>query len=112
MIVETMIKQLIDFRQKLKFTDSEWHKRGLNPSDSELCSSMESLLNECVDTLVNSLKEGKTINFIKDDLLSGFSRFERMNYDTEESEFICDYFYELSQILGINIGDDLNNWIE
>lgn len=47
------LKQLQTFREKHKFAVSEWEKRGLNPSDPALCFKMETLLNDCADSLID-----------------------------------------------------------
>ncbi|MEI9946453.1 MAG: hypothetical protein WDN26_19810 [Chitinophagaceae bacterium] len=39
------------------------------------------------------------------------SKFNKLDYDTEEKEFICDLFHELSTIADIDFKDDLNKWL-
>ncbi len=108
---EQLIKQLKDFRQKHKFSDSEWEKRGLNPSDSDLCLKMETLFNDCADSLIDLVSRDQSGRLIKKELKTVLDRFNKMDYDTEEKEFICDYFYKLSQILNVDFKDNLNNWL-
>jgi hypothetical protein len=105
------IEELVEFRNKLKFADSEWEKRGLNPSSSDLCLQMERLLNECGDVLIVLVKSVATKNTIKKHLKIGLSRFRKLDYDTEEKEFICDYFSQLSRILEIDFESELNKWL-
>ncbi|MBS2101157.1 DUF4844 domain-containing protein [Carboxylicivirga linearis] len=106
-----IIDKLNRFREKEKFADSEWDKRGLNPSDSDLCLKMETLLNNCTDSLIASVQQNKNGRISKRILKNGLQKFNKLDYDTEEKEFICDYFFELSQILNIDIKNDLNNWL-
>lgn len=106
-----ILEKLSQFKQKDKFSDSEWDKRGLNPSDIELCSKMERLFNDCADSLINSVKNNKNKKANKKILKSGLQRFNKLDYDTEEREFICDYFFELSQIVDVDIKNNLNNWL-
>ncbi|MBL3659062.1 DUF4844 domain-containing protein [Fulvivirga sp. 2943] len=47
-----ILEKLSRFKKKDKFSDSELDKRGLNPSDVELCSKMEGLFNDCADSLI------------------------------------------------------------
>lgn len=108
---EQLIKNLKEFRHKHKFADSEWEKRGLNPSDSDLCLKMETILNDCVDSLIDLVSQNKSVKLIKKELMTGLGRFNKMDYDTEEKEFICDYFYELSQMLNVDFKNNLNNWL-
>lgn len=35
----------------------------------------------------------------------------RSHYDTEEKEFICDYFDQLSKIVSVDFKDNLNQWL-
>lgn len=106
-----MIEELIQFRDKEKFADSEWTKRGLNPSDSELCFKMEILLNNCVGSLITSTMGNNNQKIFKKLIKKGLKRFNKLDYDTEEREFICDYFFELSQIIDVDIRIELNNWL-
>jgi hypothetical protein len=108
---EQLINRLKDFRQKHKFVDSEWEKRGLNPSDSDLCLKMETLFNDCIDSLIDLVNRNQSVKLFKKELKTGLDRFNKMDYDTEEKEFICDNFYELSQILNVDFKDNLNNWL-
>lgn len=108
---EQLIKQLKDFRQKHKFADSEWEKRGLNPSDSDLCLKMETLFNDCADSLIDLVSRNQSERLIKKELKTGLGRFNKLDYDTEEKEFIYDYFYQLSQILNVDFKNNLNNWL-
>ena len=72
---------------------------------------METLFNDCVDSLIDLVSHNQSGRLIKKELKTGLDRFNKMDYDTEEKEFICDYFYELSQILNVDFKDNLNNWL-
>jgi DNA-directed RNA polymerase subunit M/transcription elongation factor TFIIS len=39
------------------------------------------------------------------------SNFNKLDYDTEEKEFICDLFHELTTIINIDLKDNLNKWL-
>jgi Domain of unknown function (DUF4844) len=106
-----ILSRLKIFRQKEKFSDSEWNKRGLNPSNSELVEKMDFLLNESIDEIIeNHVKNSSKSTFTKT-LKRGLSKFNKADYDTEEKEFILDNFHELSNILGIDFKDNLNSWL-
>ena len=109
--MDEIIEKLKRFREKSKFSNSEWEKRGLNPSDSDLCIKMENLFNDCTDSLIDSVENNKNQRLIKKSLKNGLHSFDKLDYDTEEREFICDYFFELSQIVEIDIKNELNNWL-
>ena len=105
--MDEIIEKLKRFREKNKFSDSEWEKRELNPSDSDLCLKMENLFNGCTDSLINSVENNNNQRKIKKSLKNGLQKFDKLDYDTEEREFI----FELSQIVDIDIKNELNNWL-
>jgi hypothetical protein len=97
--------------EKKKFADVEWEKRGLNPSSSELCELMEEKLNLCLNSLINLVENNSSENNLKKTLRQSLRSFNKSNFDTEEREFICDYFYEISKAADIDFKNDLNNWL-
>ncbi|CAD5249380.1 MULTISPECIES: DUF4844 domain-containing protein [unclassified Imperialibacter] len=109
--IDRMTNKLQKFLKKDKFSTSEWENRGLNPSSVELCQKMNELLNNCCQKLIELSKTGATNKAFKKELKNGLSTFNKADYDTEEKEFICDYFLELSQILDVNFKDELNKWL-
>ena len=110
-VIDRMTNELQKFLKKDKFSNSEWEDRGLNPSSFELCKKMNELLNNCCQKLVKLSENGATNKDFKKELKNGLSGFNKAEYDTEEKEFICDYFLELSQIVDVNLKDELNKWL-
>lgn len=106
-----MTQKLQDFLKKDKFGNSEWESRGLNPYSFELCQKMAQLINNCCERLIEQSQNGETTAALKKELKHGLSSFNKADYDTEEKEFICDYFIELSKIVGIDFKDELNKWL-
>jgi hypothetical protein len=108
-------KQLSDkltvFRNRDKFSASAWNERGLNPSASELCMRIDTLLNDCSDCLIKAANQNATPKEFKQILKTGISTLNRTDYDTEEKEFICDYLFELSNIVQVDIKYNLNSWL-
>ena len=102
------LKYLLD---KKKFADSEWEKRGLNPSSSELCEQMENKLNLCLSTLIELVGRNTSQNELKKVLRQSLKTFGKSKFDTEEKEFIGDYFYEISKSIEIDFKNELNNWL-
>jgi hypothetical protein len=102
------LKYLLD---KKKFADSEWEKRGLNPSSSELCEHMENNFDLCLNSLINLIGNNSSENELKKDLRKGLRSFDKANFDTEEKEFICDYFYRISKAIEVDFKNDLNKWL-
>ncbi len=108
---QSIQEKLLAFKKLVKFSDSAWDERGLNPSNAETCSILENLFNECANDLIEAAKSGlKSIQF-KQILQNGLSRFNASEYDTEEREFICDYFFQLSIIVSVDFKGNLNRWL-
>jgi hypothetical protein len=105
------IERLTKLREKKKFTDSDWEKRGLNPSDTDKVNEMAHLTNICLDELLADLNSNATEKQIRKTLTKGLKRFKTSYYDTEEKEFIGDEFHNIGSILGLDIADNLNDWL-
>ncbi len=105
------VQRLTQLREKRKFTDSEWDKRGLIPSDSEKVNEMTRLMDFCLDELLVDIRSNSTERQVKNTLTKGLKRFKTNNYDTEEKEFIGDEFHKIGSILGLDISDTLNSWL-
>lgn len=98
------------FQAKNKFAVAAWEARGLNPSDNELSAHMNSLFNDCTDKLITQVQQGTTKRQLKQTLLTGLNTFDSGDYDTEEKEFVVDTFYELAQLVEVDMKDELNKW--
>ena len=72
---------------------------------------MDLHLNACAEELINQIQNDASNRQLKKTLKSGLSNLNKRDYDTEEKEFICDYFFELAQIVEVDIKDDLNSWL-
>jgi hypothetical protein len=105
------IEKLLAFKAKDKFSYSEWNDRGLNPSGDELCRKLEALFNECATLLIKEIESNPGSKKLKRILKNSFKKFNANDYDTEEKEFISDYFYKISQIIEIDFKKELNVWI-
>lgn len=108
---QSQIKKLIEFKQKDKFSTKAWNDRGLNPSCNELCNKLTQLFNSSANNLINAVNSNSSSRQLKFILKQDLSKFNKLDYDTEEKEFICDLFHELSTIINIDFKDDLNKWL-
>ena len=106
-----VLTNLQAFRARNKFADAEWKARGLNLSDSTLSARMDSLFNTCADKLIKQVAGTPAEQQLRQTLSEGLESFDSSDYDTEEKEFIVDYFYGLSQFVGLDIKKDLNKWM-
>lgn len=108
---QTTLDKLNAFRKLDKFSTSAWEKRGLNPSDSEMCNRLQNLFNDCADNLIEATNSDFKPRQIKSILKSWLDSVNSSDYDTEEREFICDYFDQLSKIVSVDFKDNLNSWL-
>ncbi len=108
---QTTLDKLNAFRKLDKFSTSAWEQRGLNPSDSELCNRLQNLFNDCADNLIEATNSDFKPRQLKSILKSWLDSVNSSDYDTEEREFICDYFDQLSKMVSVDFKDNLNSWL-
>jgi len=108
---QKQLDRLIAFKQRDKFSLQAWNERGLNPSSDETCRQMTDRFNACADVLIAAINKKAPDGRLKSILKQGLAAFPKSRYDTEEREFICDLFFELSGIINIDFKDNLNGWM-
>jgi len=108
---QTALHKLTIFRKREKFSAIAWEERGLNPSDDEVCDRLQNLFNDCADNLIEAINSDSNPKQLKSILKKGLDSIDSSNYDTEEREFICDNFDQLSKIISVDFKDNLNNWL-
>lgn len=108
---QNKIDLLLAFRERDKFAAPVWNNRGLNPSSDEVCFSLTTLFNECANHLITAVEHQAKDKQLRAVLKDGLVKFNKQDYDTEERELICDTFYELAQLVDIDITDTLNRWL-
>ena len=105
------IQRLSHLREKTKFSNAEWDKRGLILSESSKVTEMVEMTNICLDELLADLKSNSNEKQVRKTLIKGLKRFNTSHYDTEEKEFIGDEFQKIRSVLGLDISSHLNNWL-
>lgn len=108
---EQIIEKLIDFKNHDKFSDEAWEERGLNPSDENICNQLNVIFDETTQELVENLNSGVESNALHETVKKNLNAIDHLGFDTEEREFICDLFFELAEIMSIDISSDLQNWM-
>ena len=108
---KSKIDQLLAFRNRDKFSDRAWNDRGLNPSSMEVSATLNQLFNNTSEELINAINDHASENDLKAILKERLNKISKNQYDTEEREFIADYFSELSKIININFTDNLTRWL-
>ena len=110
-MTDNQIYQLDSLKNTYKFTDNDWDKRGLIPSEKSLSDKMDKLLNDCLSELISTQNKDLNQKEYEKILNRGLKRFRKLDYDTEESEFIADKFDEIAKIIRIDFNEDLNIWL-
>ncbi|WP_400191228.1 hypothetical protein [Hymenobacter sp. B81] len=101
-------QQLHSFIARDKFAPADWEARGLHPSDDSLCRELNAKFNACAQDLLGVPVGGQQFKRVLQIHLTGFSR---ATLDTEEREFVCDYFSYLADLGGVNISAMLNSFL-
>jgi hypothetical protein len=83
----------------------------LKPSGSDLCEFMETRFNSCLSSLIVLVENNSSLKILKKELNKGLRSFERLNFDTEEGEFICDIFDGISKEIEVDFKNELNIWL-
>ncbi len=102
-VIEKKLNEFIEFE---KFTNEQWKKRGLISSGSELSNYLNDFFNQCARELIISKKDN-----YKACLNKRIKQIYSLDYDTEEREFIVDYFLKLAVICSVDLKDDLMKWM-
>ncbi len=108
---EKILNQFAELVEKDKFSTEEWNKRGLNPSDENVIAYMNSRLEIVMAELILAVDKNSSKRTLKKILKKGLARYRRIDLDTEEAEFIVDYFELFAHILEIRFGDNLMRWL-
>ncbi len=103
--------QLNDFIQKDKFSRESWNNRGLIPSETKLSNYLNRSLNGCAKMLMQLVNRDGTKKELKKALKIGLKNLKKGKLDTEEKEIVCDYFFDLSEIVEIDFSNNLNTWL-
>lgn len=105
------ILALEKLKNKEKFSSEEWKNRGLNPSERNLCIKLENSFNDLLTNLISANNTKKTDKEIENIFERNFKEIKSDELDTEEREFVVDYFAEIAKILNIrSINEKLNFW--
>jgi hypothetical protein len=103
--------EIFQFKKRNKFSKSAWKKRGLNPSNDDLCKYLSEFFNSCADKLAEGLNNKLSNDEIKYLLELELFSLNKSDFDTEEKEFICDIFQELSSLVNVEFNNVLEVWL-
>ena len=108
---ESQLEALLKFKNRDKFSIASWNERGLNPSSDEMSVVLNGVFNSCASQLMDAINNNASKKQLQEILKSNLSLLNKMDYDTEEREFICSLFEELSENINIDFSDKLNKWL-
>lgn len=111
MIDQEKVDKLTKFKQRNKFSKRAWNDRGLNPSSGDICRNLTGVFNSCADKLIDGVNNQLSDEQIKHLLEKELTSLNKLDFDTEEREFICDLYYELASIVCIDISEVLEIWL-
>jgi hypothetical protein len=103
--------KLSKFKKRNKFSTNAWKGRGLIPSNDQLCKFLTNFFNSCADKLVEGLNNKLSEDEIKYILEKELASLRKLDFDTEEKEFICDLFQELASFVKIEFNEVLEIWL-
>ena len=105
------ILALEKLKSKEKFSSEEWGNVGLNSSEKSLCIKLENSFNDLLTNLISANNTKKSDKEIENIFERYFKEIISDELDTEEREFVVDYFAEIAKILNVrNINEKLNFW--
>ncbi|OIV42073.1 DUF4844 domain-containing protein [Flavobacterium johnsoniae] len=83
----------------------------MNPSEKSLCIELENSFNDLLTNLISANSTKKSDKEIEKIFERYFKEIKSEELDTEEMEFVADYFDEIGKILNIqSINKKLNLW--
>jgi hypothetical protein len=108
---QEILDQLQKLREKDKFSESDWQQRGLHASDEKTNQEMNTLINECIDTILQTKKSPKSR--WQEILIASLTKanYNEAHFDTEEKEFLCNYFSIISKLVNVDLRTDLNEFL-
>ena len=105
-----MLAALAAFRDTKKFQCTEPEFRLLNPSLPSVTQAMEVALNQCATDLSSLVQCGMEPGQFTACIAASLRSVEKP-FDTEDREYLCYYYNQLGQCVGVKVGPLLNRWL-
>ena len=106
-----MINKLVNLKNSNKFSEEQWVTRLAKPSSEEKCKMMDEIINKTIEELLVVLQSNYDPEKLKQTMSMSLVQQDNFEFDTEEIEFLCDVFVEVSKIVQVNISKELNKWL-
>lgn len=90
-----MIETLNNLKTKQFFPLNEWGERGLNPSEPATIEEMQLAVETFIDFLISLHKTHPTNQFAIQEIQKYFDDWDSFDFDTEETEYIFDSYFEI-----------------
>lgn len=108
---EKVVDNLKKYIKNGFFSPEHYGRLVIVPNNYGVCKMIEELLSICIKEIIIAIQKNANKKQIKEALKKGLKRFNKMQYDTEEREFICHCFYLISDIVEVNFENELNEWL-
>lgn len=105
-----MLAALATFRDTKKFRCTEPEFRLINPSPVSVTQPMEVALNQCATDLSSLVQRGAHPAQFTACIAASLRSVEKP-FDTEDREYLCYYYNQLGQCVGVKVGPLLNRWL-
>lgn len=101
---------LAAFRDTEKFQCKEPEFRLINPSPASITQPMVAALDQCATDLSSLVQRGAPQAQLKACIATSLRSVEKP-VDTEDREYLCFYYSQLGQCVGVKVGPLLNRWL-
>lgn len=91
------------FLIKRKFTEFDFIRFEVSPYQPEKASNMERCVNQCVQWLIEDVKNDRSARQVRKTIIRGFLQFNRKDYNEEERKLIAFYLDDLSSFFDADI---------
>ena len=98
-----VLDKLEIFLIKRKFTEFDFIRFEITPYQPEKASNMESCINQCVQRLIEDVKNNRSARQVRKTIVKGFLQFNRKDYNKEERKLIAFYLDDLSNFFDADI---------
>jgi Domain of unknown function (DUF4844) len=108
---EQIILELEQLISKNSFSSEVLHSTEIWQHNPELIDYIYSKMNSCTNELLKAVYNNASPAKLKKILRKHLYSFRRIDYDTEDAEFITECFELLAHIIGVRFGSTLTRWL-
>jgi Domain of unknown function (DUF4844) len=98
-----VLNKLEIFLSKKKFAEFDFIRFEITPYQPEKASYMEGCVNQCVQWLIEDVKNNRSARQVRKTIIKGFLQFNKKDYNEEERKLIAFYLDDLSSFFDADI---------